>query len=37
MPQRKEMMCVYPAGSSLEGVASPGKEEEAEECWEMRL
>lgn len=32
------MMCVYPAGFSLEGGASPGDEEEekAEECCEMR-
>lgn len=30
MPRRKAMMYVYPAGFSLEGGASPGKEEEEE-------
>lgn len=29
MAQRKEMMCLYPAGFSLEGGASLGNEEEA--------
>lgn len=40
MPQRKEKMCVYPAGFSLENGTSPGdddEEEEAEELCEMRL
>lgn len=40
MPQRKERMCVCPAGFSLENGTSPGddkeEEEEAEEVSEMR-
>lgn len=39
MPQRKEMMCVSPAGFNLENGTSPGdkeEEEEAEELCEMR-
>lgn len=36
MPWKKEMMCVHAAGFSLEGGASPGNEEEEDECCEMR-